>query len=261
MKKTDQKQSVAPPEPLRDRAQKLSLQGVLAHWDEIAQEPWLPRLIAWEEEERGRRSLERRIAAARIGPFKFMADFDWTWPKKVDRELITDLFTFGFIDEGANAIVIGPNGVGKSMVAQNLAHQAVLRGYRARFITASEMLSDLAGQEASTALARRTHYYANLHLLVIDELGYLSFDNRYADLLFEVVSRRYRQQKSIVITTNKPFAEWSTVFPNAACIVTLVDRLMHRAEILTIDGESYRLKEAQERAATKASSRSGKRAK
>lgn len=258
MKQSDRKRTSAPLDPLRERAEQLGLKGLLAHWEAIAHEPWLPLLLTWEEEERGRRSLERRISGAKIGTFKLMADFDWSWPKKVDRELVSELFTFGFIDEGANAIVVGPNGVGKSMLAQNLAYQAVLRGYRARFITASDMLSDLAKQEASSALTRRTQYYANLQLLVIDEVGYLSFDTRYADLLFEVVSRRYRQQRSIVLTTNKPFAEWSTVFPNATCIVTLVDRLMHRAEILTIDGDSYRLKEAQDRAAAKASARSGK---
>jgi DNA replication protein DnaC len=261
MKKIDPKRSTGPSDSLRDRAQHLRLKGLLSHWDEIANEPWVASLIAWEQEERGRLSLERRITAAKIGAFKPMADFDWSWPKRIDRELVTDFFTFGFLTEGANAIVLGPNGVGKSMLAQNLAYQAVLRGNRVRYITASDMLSDLAAQDASRALARRTQYYANLHLLVIDEVGYLSFDSRYADLLFEVVSRRYRDGRSIVLTTNKEFAEWSTVFPNATCVVTLVDRLMHRAEILTIEGESYRLKEAMDRAAQKASARSAKRPK
>jgi DNA replication protein DnaC len=260
MKTIDPQRSLAPTDALRERARRLGLKGLLTHWEEIAKEPWVASLVAWEEEERGRVSLERRITAAKIGAFKPMADFDWSWPKRIDRELVTDFFTFGFLNEGANAIVLGPNGVGKSMLAQNLAYQAVLRGHRVRYITASDMLSDLAAQDASRALARRTQYYANLHLLVIDEVGYLSFDSRYADLLFEVVSRRYRDGRSIVLTTNKEFAEWSTVFPNATCVVTLVDRLMHRAEILTIEGESYRLKEAMDRAAQKASARSAKRA-
>jgi DNA replication protein DnaC len=91
----------------------------------------------------------------------------------------------------------------------------------------------------------------------IDEVGYLSYDSRYADLFFEVVTRRYEVPRSVVLSTNKPFSEWSQVF-HAACVVTLVDRLMHRSEILAIDGDSYRLKEATERAAAKAKSR-GKR--
>jgi len=89
---------------------------------------------------------------------------------------------------------------------------------------------------------------------VIDEVGYLSYGARYADLLFEVVTRRY-QNRSIALTTNKPFSEWKDVFPDAACVVTLVDRLIHRAEIVPIEGESFRLKEARERAANKAKRR------
>jgi hypothetical protein len=127
-------------------------------------------------------------------------------------------------------------------------------GHSVRFLTASELLHDLAAQESTAALSRRLRRYVRPALLVCDEVGYLSYDARYADLLFEVVTRRYQSRKSIVLTTNKPFAEWPTVFPNAACVVTLVDRLIHRAEIITIEGESYRLKEARERAANKARS-------
>jgi DNA replication protein DnaC len=97
-------------------------------------------------------------------------------------------------------------------------------------------------------------------LLMIDEVGYLSYDGRYADLLFEVVTRRDNLERSIVLTTNKAFGEWAQVFPNAACVVTLVDRLMHRAELVAIEGESYRLKEAKERTAKRAAKKRGTRA-
>ncbi len=97
-------------------------------------------------------------------------------------------------------------------------------------------------------------------LLCVDEVGYLSYSNRYADLPFEVVTRRYDAQKSIVLSTNKAFSEWSEVFPHAACTVTLVDRLVHRSEIIEVDGDSYRLKEAKERAAQRTASRKGKKA-
>jgi DNA replication protein DnaC len=96
-------------------------------------------------------------------------------------------------------------------------------------------------------------------LLCVDEVGYLSYDARYADLLFEVVTRRYDEPRSIQLSTNKPFAEWSQVFPHAACVVTLIDRLMHRAEIIDIEAESYRLKEAKERATKKAAARGTRR--
>ena len=91
-------------------------------------------------------------------------------------------------------------------------------------------------------------------MLVIDEIGYLSYSNRHADLLFELISRRY-EKKSTVVTTNRPFAEWSNVFPNAACVVSLVDRLVHHSEIVVIEGESYRAKEARERAEQRARKR------
>jgi len=114
------------------------------------------------------------------------------------------------------------------------------------FKSASEMLGELAALDSDSALRRRLHHYATPDILVIDEVGYLSYSNRHADLLFELVSRRY-EAHSTIITTNKPFKEWSDVFPNAACVVSLVDRLVHRAEVISIEGESYRLKEARER--------------
>ena len=108
---------------------------------------------------------------------------------------------------------------------------------------------------STTALTRRLHRYTSPRLLAIDEVGYLSYDARYADLLFEVVTRRYEQQRSILLTTNKAFGEWNQVFPNATCVGTLVDRLLHRSEIVALEGKSYRFKEAQERTARKANSR------
>lgn len=245
-------------ESLRERARRLGLYGLLSQGQDMLAESWLPRLLEIEEADRARRSLERRLQNARIGSFKPMADFDWHWPKKLDRDLIDEIFTLGFVEEAANVVLVGPNGVGKTMIAKNLGHQAVLRGFTVRFTTASEMLHDLAAQESSAALSRRLGRYCRPRLLLIDEVGYLSYDSRYADLLFEVVTRRY-QQRSIVLTTNKSFGEWNTVFPNAACVVTLVDRLVHRAEIVPIEASSYRFKEAKERTAEKAKTRAARR--
>jgi len=238
----------------RERAHKLGLWGLLAHWDEIQDETFLGRLLDLEEEERQRRSLDRRIRNARIGAIKPMTDFDWSWPEKIHRPSVEELFDFGFLNEAANVVLIGPNGVGKSMIAKNLAYQRLLRGHTVRFTTASDMLNDLAAQRTEESFTRRLRRYVNPKLLVVDEVGYLSYDTRHADLFFEVVTRRY-QERSIVVTTNKAFAEWSEIFPNAACVVTLVDRLLHTAELIQIEGESYRLKEAKERAARKRNGR------
>jgi DNA replication protein DnaC len=234
---------------------KLRLIGCLAHLSEIKDEPWLAHLIRIESEERARRSLENRTRIAGLGTFKPMCHFDWKWPKKIDRPLIEDIFTNRYVAEGANVVILGPNGVAKTMLLKNLAYCALHAGHHVLVRSASDLLADLAGQESSQARARRLRAYVQPAVLCIDEVGYLSYDTRHADLLFEVVTRRYEKNKSIVLTTNKPFAEWPSVFPNAACVVTLVDRLLHRAELVVIEADSYRLREAQERQQRRANSR------
>ena len=243
-------------EDLRRRALRLHLYGLVSRIDDLAKEPWVPQLLELEETVHKERSLARRISIADIGRFVPMADFDWSWPKRLDRAAIEDLFSFAFIAEAANVILAGPNGVGKTMIAKNLAYQALMRGHTVRFATASKMLNDLACRDGHNALQRTAN--RRPFLLVIDELGYLSYDNRYADLLFEIVSQRY-QKRPIVLTTNKPFSEWNQVFPNAASVVVLVDRLVHKSEIINIAGESFRAKEAQARAAAKAAASKSRR--
>jgi DNA replication protein DnaC len=252
---TTAKTAALPLDELKQRLRRLALYGLLAHAEELAGEPWLARLLEIEESERLHRSFKRRLDNARLGTFKPMADFDYGWPKELDRALLDELFTFGFLEQSANVVIVGPNGLGKSMIAKNLLHQAVLRGYTARFTAASDMLHDLAAQDSSTALARRLRRYTAPSLLCVDEVGYLAYDTRYADLLFEVITRRYQLRRPLVLTTNKAFGAWNEVFPNATCVVALVDRLVHRSEILPIDGDSYRLKEAKERAARRAGER------
>jgi DNA replication protein DnaC len=215
---------------------------------------WSPRQLLEEvarseTQDLARRSLERRLAQARLGRFKPLADFEWHWPKKIDRALIERALTLDFLAQGRNLILCGTAGLGKTMIAKNIAHAAVLAGYSALFRTAGDLLADLDGD--SPGLRRRKFRFdARPALLVIDECGYLSYDAHAADLLFEIVNHRY-ERNSILLTTNKGFKDWNTVFPNATCIAALLDRLTHHADITLIEGDSYRRRESQLEAAAR----------
>jgi len=197
-----------------------------------------------EQRERAKRSLERRVGRSKLGGFKPLAEFDWAWPKRIEREAVESAAKLEFLDDARNVVLVAPQGLGKTMIAQNIVHAALLKGHSALFITAAQMLLDLGAQESVRALDRRLRYYTSRPLLCIDEIGYLSYDARNADLLFQVVSRRY-ERKSLVLTTNLAFSEWPSIFPNAACTTALIDRVVHHAEIIAIEGESYRRREAQ----------------
>jgi len=207
----------------------------------------LEEIARIEALERARRSLERRQNRCKVGAFKPMADFDWSWPTAIDRTLVERALALGFVPSGDNIILVGAHGLGKTMILQNIAHQAVIEGHVALFVTAARLLNHLGACDSSRALELRLKRYAQVPILFIDELGYLSYDSRAADLLFEVVSRRHATRKPIVLSTNLAFKDWATVFPHATCTVALVDRLTHRADIIRITGESWRKKEAQER--------------
>jgi DNA replication protein DnaC len=204
----------------------------------------LEHIVDAEQRERAKRSLDRRIGRSRLGNFKPLADFDWAWPTRIDRDAVEAALQLDFLGAARNVVLVAPQGLGKTMIAQNIAHAALLAGHSALFITAAQMLLDLGAQESARALDRRLRYYTSRPLLCIDEIGYLSYDARNADLLFQVVSRRY-ERKSLVLTTNLAFSDWPTVFPNAACTTALIDRVVHHAEIIAIEGESYRRREAQ----------------
>ena len=217
----------------------------------------LEEIVRLEQIDQHRRSLESRLRRARIGRFKPMADFDWNWPKKIERDLIERALSLDFIREGRNLALIGTNGLGKTMIARNIAHQAVLAGFSVVCTTAAELIEDLRACSPET-LRRRLARYARPHLLVCDEVGYLSYDSHAADLLYKVVDRRYERPedkdapgRSVLITTNLAFRDWNTVFPNATSIATLLDKLTHHADVTLIEGDSYRKHESQKEAAAR----------
>lgn len=236
-------------EKLKAQASALKLVGLTAHWDELTATdwPWITRLLDWEERTRQALSVDRRLVNAKLGRFKHISDFDWCWPKSIDREAIEHSLTHqNYLEEATNILLVGANGTGKTTLAKAFALKAIMAGKTALFVEASKMLGDLASQRTDHDLVRKLRRYSQPQVLVIDEVGYLSYSDRHADLLFEVVNRRY-ENKPTIITTNKPFTEWQEVFPNASCVVSLVDRLVHHSEIFVIEGDSYRVKEASER--------------
>jgi DNA replication protein DnaC len=176
-----------------------------------------------------------------------MDEFDWSWPTKLDRDRLETALKLRFIDEGANLVIVGAHGLGKTMILKNIAHQAILAGHTVVVTTAAKMLGELASIDSPSKLESRLKYFAHIRLLCVDEVGYLSYDSRAADLFFEIVTRRYEARKPVVLTTNLAFRDWATVFPHATCTIALVDRLTHRADVLKIEGESWRRKEAKER--------------
>jgi DNA replication protein DnaC len=228
------------------RALPMQLDDFLAH---AAKARWSPHQILEqmalaEIAERSRRSLERRLRLSGIKKFKPIADFEWSWPTKIERALTLD-----FLAEARNLILVGRNGLGKTMIAQNICHAAVLAGHSVLFRSAAAILEELQRQ-GPEGRRSKLRTYANAGLLCIDEVGYLSFDDKAADLLYEVINRRY-ERKPVILTTNRPFKEWNEVFPNATCIVTLLDRLLHHADVTVIEGDSYRVRESEQETAAR----------
>jgi DNA replication protein DnaC len=228
---------------LRATASKLDDLISRATRNQLSPRSLLEEIAATEIAERASRRLQRLLLQARIGRFKPLSDFDWDWPTKIDRELIERALTLDFITEARNLILIGANGLGKTMIAKNIAYAAVKAGQSVLFRTASDLLADLQS-DSPQARRRKFNHYARPRLLCIDEVGYLSYDSNAADLLYEIVNRRY-ERGSILITTNRGFKDWNLVFPNATCIATLLDRLTHHAEITLIEGKSYRVRESE----------------
>jgi DNA replication protein DnaC len=250
--KTKQEQVMTMSNSLPDKLRQIGLCALPAQFDDFlaraTKARWSPyqlleEVMRTEIAERSRRSLERRLRLSGVKSFKPMADFDWAWPTQIERNLIERALTLDFLGEARNLVLMGGNGLGKTMIAKNLCHQAVLAGHSVVFRSTAALLGDLQRQTPE-GRRRKIRAYSNVGLLCLDEVGYLSFDDKAADLLYEVINRRY-ERKPLIVTTNKPFKEWNEVFPNATCLVTLLDRLIHHADVTVLEGKSYRLRESE----------------
>ncbi len=223
------------------RARKDALSAFLAHAHKSRLGPTetVESLVDLEERARDAVNLARRTRFACLGPFKTFDRFDWSHPEKIDRALVERLHELDFVDAGENVLLKGGSGLGKTMIAQNLAHAALAAGFTVRFSTLAAALADLLNQESMPAFERRIRRYTRPDLLILDELGYLPCDTRAADILYNIISRRH-EQRSTIITTNLAFKQWGTTFPGAACVVALVDRFAQHCHRVEIIGDSYR---------------------
>lgn len=217
-----------------------------AHKSRFGPTESIEALIALERRAREATNLASRTRAAYLGAFKPLDRFDWAHPRKIDRELIERLATLDFVGRGENVLLRGQSGVGKTMLAKNLGHAALLAGKTVRFTTLAAALADLLQQESLPAFERRLKRYTRPALLILDELGYLPCDSRAADILFNIISRRH-EQRATIISTNLAFKQWGTVFPGAACVVALVDRFAQHCHKVDIDADSWRDRHSFER--------------
>ena len=177
------------------------------------------------------------------GVRKTLEQFDFTWPAKINRLQVQNLFRLKFIEDKANVILIGAVGLGKSHLAIALGHAACLAGFRVRFSTAVDVINTLSAAEKAGRFVQELKKYTRPDLLVTDELGYLPIDKRGADLLFQIISQRY-ERGAIVLTTNKVFKHWPSIFNNDSTLTSaILDRLLHHAETIVIEGKSYRMKD------------------
>ena len=225
---------------LREHCQPLSATAAknsTTHLDYLAQ------LIEGETALHADRAVSRRIRAARFPIIKTLDTFRWDWPKKINRLQIQELFRLQFVHDKANVIFLGLVGLGKTHLATALGYAACQQGMSVLFANAIDVINTLSASQTKGTLKSELRKYLAPSLLVLDEIGYLPIDQRGADLLFQVISARY-ERGSIVITTNKAFKQWTSIFNGDATITSAVlDRLLHHAETVVIEGSSFRMKD------------------
>jgi DNA replication protein DnaC len=203
----------------------------------------LTTLFGLEQAARQQRALQRRLREARLPKLKTLADYDFSFPKKIPKAAILRLFDCDFIGRHGCAVLIGPTGTGKSHLLTALGYTAAERGFSVRHTRVVDMINHLTTAQINGLLGKALRTYTRPSLLLLDELGYLPIDKRGADLLFQVVAARY-ESGSIVLSTNRTFREWGALFDVDNTLATaLIDRLMHHGEAILIQGPSYRMKD------------------
>ena len=228
---------------IRENYESAAKTATRKQWDHIQ---YLTELVEQESTLRRDRSIKRRIKLAKFPVIKTMDQFDWSWPQKINRAQVKNLFRLKFIEEQSNVVLIGSVGVGKTHIATALGYQACLKNNTVLFTSTIDAVNNLIAAQHAGQLKQELKKYLKPSLLIMDELGYLPIDKNGADLLFQIISGRY-ERGSIIITTNRVFKEWPEIFNNDSTLTSaLLDRLLHHTEAVLIEGESFRMRKAKE---------------
>ena len=204
---------------------------------------YLCRLIDGQYQQRLQHTIQLRVKAARFPVLKTLEQFRWDWPKKINRLQVQHLFRLEFLAQKGNVLFLGTVGTGKTHLATALGYAACLEGHSVLFANAIDVVNHLSAAHKRSDLKNELKKYLRPEILICDEIGYLPIDQHGADLLFQVISQRY-ERGSIVLTTNKPFKQWATIFNNDSTIASAVlDRLLHHSETILIEGTSFRMKD------------------
>ena len=237
---------------LEAQLQQLHLQHIQNHYEALAGKAaeqqlshvdYLAQLIEGEATLRENRSIKRRIDNARFPVLKTLDTFQWSWPKKINRPQIQNLFRLAFMATQTNVVFIGNVGLGKTHLSIALGHAACLKGHSVLFTTAVDIINSLAAAQSAGQLKRELRRYLRPALLIVDELGFMPIDKHGADLLFQIISQRY-ERASMVISTNRAYKHWAQIFNNDSTLTSaILDRVLHHADTVVIEGKSFRMKD------------------
>jgi DNA replication protein DnaC len=225
---------------IKDQYNELAQTAAQQSWSHVE---YLGRLVDAQYQQRLQRTIQHRIKAARFPVLKTLEQFHWDWPKKINRLQIQNLFRLEFLTQKANVIFLGTVGLGKSHLATALGYAACQESHTVLFANAIDAINHLSAAQKKSALKTELKRYLRPEILILDEVGYLPIDQHGADLLFQIISQRY-ERGSIVLTTNKPFKQWASIFNNDSTAASAVlDRLLHHADLVVLEGPSYRMKD------------------
>jgi DNA replication protein DnaC len=210
--------------------------------DNLSLEEFLKRLLSAEVAAKFERHVKSRLAAAKFPKIKTLDTFDWNHPTLIPKAKILEAMELRFLEKNEGLVFIASHGLGKTHLATALGHRAALAGVKILFTKAVDMVTHLAAAKPNHSQHKIMKLYTHPTLLIIDELGRLSFDQEQGELLFNVIDARY-ERCSTVITTNRAFKDWGAIFRDMVCAKAIIDRLVHHSEVIKIEGTSYRLKD------------------